>query len=112
MPHSRTRTYSRYSREAAALLGKTIRLGRRERRLTAQDLADRAGITRTTLRKIENGDMKSEVGLVFEVATLVGVKLFDAGPESIGAYGERIDDRIALLPKTVRKAERPIDDDF
>lgn len=112
MPHSRTRTYSRHSQEAAALLGKSIRLGRRERRLTAQDLADRAGITRTTLRKIENGDMKSEVGLVFEVATLVGVKLFDAAPASIGSYSERIDDRIALLPKTVRKPARDIVDDF
>lgn len=112
MPHSRTRTYSRHSLEAAALLGRLIRLGRRERRLTAQDLAGRAGITRTTLRKIENGDMKSEVGLVFEVATLVGVKLFDAAPVSVGSYAERIDDRIALLPKTVRKAARDIDDDF
>ncbi len=108
----RTRIYSRYSLEAATLFGKLIRLKRRERRQTAQDLADRAGITRTTLRKIENGDMSSEIGLVFEVAALVGVKLFDADAGSLGEYRARIDDRIALLPKTVRKTGREIDDDF
>lgn len=112
MPRSHTRAYSRSSKEAAALLGKSIRLRRRERRLTAQDLADRAGITRTTLRKIENGDMKSEIGLVFEVATLVGVQLFGGDRAAIGSYRERVDDRIALLPKTVRKVAREIDDDF
>ena len=109
---SRARAYSRYSLEAAALLGKLIRLHRQERKLTARDLADRAGLTRTTLRKIENGDMKCEIGLVFEVAALVGVKLFDADAGSLGEYRKRIDDRIALLPKTVRKANQEIHDDF
>ncbi len=112
MSKARARSYSRYSLEAAALFGKLIRLHRKERKLTAHDLADRAGLTRTTLRKIENGDMKCEIGLVFEVAALVGVKLFDAGAGSPGGYKERIDDRIALLPKTVRKAGKEIDDDF
>ena len=108
----RTRTYSRYSLEAAALLGKLIRLYRQERHMTAQDLADRAGITRTTLRKIENGDVNSKIGLVFEVAALVGVKLFETDTGSLGEYRQRIDDRIALLPKTVRKTGWEIDDDF
>ncbi len=112
MSQARARPCSRYSLEAAALLGKLIRLYRKERKLTAHDLADRAGVTRTTLRKIENGDMKCEIGLVFEVATLVGVKLFDTDAGSPGEYGQRIDDRIALLPKTVRNAGWKIDDDF
>ena len=109
---SQARSYSRYSLEAAALFGRLIRLYRKERKLTARDLADRAGITRTTLRKIENGDMKCKIGLVFEVATLVGVKLFDAEDGSLGDYRKRIDDRIALLPKTVRKTGWDLDDDF
>ncbi len=112
MSQTRARSYSRYSLETAALFGKLIRLYRRERKLTAHDLADRAGITRTTLRKIENGDMKCKIGLVFEVATLVGVKLFDAEAGTLGDYTMRIDDRIALLPKTVRKAGWDLDDDF
>lgn len=108
----RIRTFSRYSIEATALLGRMIRLYRHERRMTARDLADRAGISRTTLRKIENGDMHSEVGLVFELATLVGVKLFDTDTVSLGEHRQRIDDKIALLPKSVRGASRKLDDDF
>ncbi len=60
-----SRTYSRYSRDAAELMGKLIRLGRTERKLTAQDLADRAGISRGLLQRIEKGDLKCEIGAVF-----------------------------------------------
>ena len=56
MPKSTTRTYSRYSRDAAALLGALIREARNERKLTAQELADRAGISRgLSEHEIKNG---------------------------------------------------------
>ena len=38
MPKSITRTYSRYSRDAAALLGALIRESRNERKFTAQEI--------------------------------------------------------------------------
>lgn len=89
-----------------------IRLCRKERKLTAQDLADRADISRTTLQKIENGDMKCEIGIVFEVAALVGVRLFDSDSASLSSLEGRVEDKIALLPKGVRTSKRPVDDDF
>ncbi|MBC6961498.1 MAG: transcriptional regulator, partial [Nitrosomonas sp.] len=49
MPKSITRTYSRYSREASLLLGELIRVTRKERKFTAQEVADRAGISRGLL---------------------------------------------------------------
>ena len=73
----RKRSYSRVTRQALSLLGKLIRIGRTERGMTAQDLADRAGISRTTLYNIEKGEPGPEVGIVFEVAALVGVRLFE-----------------------------------
>ena len=45
----RKRSYSRVTRQALSLLGKLIRVRRTEREMTAQELADRAGISRTTL---------------------------------------------------------------
>jgi AcrR family transcriptional regulator len=49
MPKQTTRAYSRITRHAAALLGKQIKIARKERKMTVQDLADRAGISRGLL---------------------------------------------------------------
>jgi len=93
-------------------MGQMIRLGRTERKLTAQDLADRAGISRGMLQRIEKGDPKCEVGVVFELATLVGVKLFDAEVSSLAGHIKQAEDKLALLPKSVRKPTKAIDDAF
>ncbi|RLA50910.1 MAG: transcriptional regulator [Gammaproteobacteria bacterium] len=112
MPKSITRTYSRYSRDATALLGGLIREGRIERKLSAQELADRAGISRGLLQRIEKGDLKCEIGAVFEVATIVGVKLFEADETTLSKHLSQTRDKLALLPKSVRKQSRTVHDDF
>jgi transcriptional regulator with XRE-family HTH domain len=112
MPKSITRTYSRYSRDATALLGSLIRAARKERKLTAQELAERAGISRGMLQRIEKGDLKCEIGAVFEVATIVGVKLFDADENTMARRLRQTRDKLALLPKSVRKRVKTVRDDF
>lgn len=89
-----------------------IRLKRKDRKLTTQDLADRAGISRTTLQKIEKGDLTCAIGIVFEVAALVGIKLFEAEDSHLSALEKGIDERIALLPKTIRPSKKVVDDAF
>ncbi|KIH77212.1 transcriptional regulator, XRE family [Geoalkalibacter ferrihydriticus] len=108
---SRKRTYSRITRDATELLGKLIRLRRKERKMTENDLAGRAGISRRTLQKIEQGDLKVEVGLFFEVATLVGVNLFGDHPPAISMHLSQINDKLALLPQSVRTPVK-VDDEF
>jgi DNA-binding XRE family transcriptional regulator len=112
MPKSITRTYSRYNREAVALLAGLIRAARKERKLTTQEVADRAGISRGLLQRIEKGDMKCEIGVVFEVATIVGVKLFDADEPTLTRHIHQIQDKLSLLPKSVRKTAKVADDAF
>ena len=112
MPKSITRTYSRYSREAAAMLGALIREARNARRLTAQELADRAGISRGLLQRIEKGNLKCEIGAVFEVATIVGVNLFDADESTLTKYLRQTKEKLSLLPKSVRKTSKVVRDDF
>lgn len=106
------RAYSPYATQAVSLLGRLIRLHRIERRMPARDLADRAGISRTTLRRIESGDMRCEIGLVFEVAALVGVPLFANTALSHQDLREHIEARIALLPQSVRLGPGEVHDDF
>jgi DNA-binding XRE family transcriptional regulator len=106
------RTYLHSTRDAGELLGKLIRLGRRERKMTEAELSGRAGISRRTLQKIERGDLKCEIGLVFEVATLVGVTLFgDEEENHLMSTIHRIDDKLTLLPKRVRTIMK-VDDEF
>ena len=107
-----TRTYSRYTREALRLLGQLIKLGRIEHKHTAQDLADRAGISRDMLVRIEKGDPKCGIGVVFELAALVGVKLFDEQSSSLAGHIRQAEDKLALLPKHVRKKTKAVDDEF
>jgi DNA-binding XRE family transcriptional regulator len=94
------------------MLGKLIRIGRSERGLTAQELADRAGISRTTLSSIEKGAPGPEIGLVFEVASLVGVHLFEYDERALQTQNARLDEKLTLLPQSVRRAMKEVDDDF
>ncbi len=112
MPKSITRAYSRYTREASVLLGGLIRAVRKERKLTAQEVADRAGISRGLLQRIEKGNLKCEIGAVFEVATIVGVTLFDADDAALRSHIRQAEDKLALLPKSARKKSRVVHDEF
>ncbi|MCJ8498938.1 helix-turn-helix transcriptional regulator [Desulfatitalea alkaliphila] len=112
MPKSITRAYSRYSRDAAALLGALIREARKARRLTARELADRAGISRGMLQRIEKGNLKCEIGAVFEAAAIVGVKLFDADEGALTKHLHQTTEKLSLLPKSVRKKSKAVRDDF
>ncbi len=106
------RTYSRITRYAATLLGKQIRSARKERKMTVQELAERAGVSRGLLQRIEKGDLKCQIGAVFEAAALVGIKLFDADELSLTTRIRQADDKIALLPKHIHPGKKVVDNDF
>ena len=109
---AKQRIYSEYAQDAAILLGKLIKLGRKERRWSEQNLADRAGITRATLQKIEKGEMSCAVGSVFELATLVGVRLFEQDGLPLAKHIEHTNDKLALLPKRIVTHNKAVRDDF
>ena len=108
----RTRSYARQTRQALSILGKLIRIGRMERGMTAQELADRAGISRTTLHGIEKGAPGAEIGTVFEAASLAGVRLFEYDDTALRMENARLDEKLTLLPKSVRPSRTEVDDDF
>ncbi len=106
------RVYSTYAQEAAFLIGQQIKLARKNRKWSSANLAERAGITRETLQRIENGDMKPAIGLVFEVATIVGVPLFEQDNHHLSHNIELIQSKIQLLPQRVRNPQKVVDDGF
>ncbi len=105
------RTYSPMTVESARLLGARVRLARRERRWTLQELAERVGVTQPTMRKVERGDPTVGLGVAFEAAAVLGVPLFHEDRLRRSLEANRVDDRLALLPKLVRKPA-DVDDDF
>ena len=106
------RSYSKLTREALLLLARQIQLARKRRRMTEQDLAARIGVARSTVQLIEKGAPSVGVGLMFEAAVLVGVDLFVPEATTLAPELERMQDKLALVPRSVRKPARVIDDDF
>ncbi len=106
------RSYSRLTEEALLLLGKQIRLARKRRRMSERDLAARIGIARSTLQLIEKGSPSVAIGLVLEAAVLTGVDLFVSDATTLAPQLERTEDKLALMPGSVRRPRREVDDDF
>jgi len=106
------RPYSRLTKDALTLLGAQVRLARKQRGMTEVELAERAGIARSTLQLIEKGDPRVEIGLVFEAATLAGVSLFVPEASSLAPQIERLEDKLALLPRSIRRPKGTVNDEF
>lgn len=114
MAKSVIRTYSRYTLEAIGLLAGMIKLERKRQKLSEAALAERVGISRGMLQRIEKADPKCELGVVFEVSALLGIKLFDnnADAHHLARYRLDVDERLSLMPKRIRKNSQETFDDF
>lgn len=105
-------SYSRFAREAVQLLGLMVRTARIERGLTVTDVAERAGVSRGLVQRIEKGEMGCAIGAAFEVAAIVGLRLFDAEPTSLTRHVSTERDKLRLLPQSVRTRTAKVKDDF
>jgi len=112
MPKPTTRAYSRYSKEAAELLGLLVHQARIRREMTISDVAERAGLSRGLVHRIENGEMGCSIGAAFEVAAIVGVRLFDSEPFMLRRQLQTSREMLALMPKSIRRSEKAVKDDF
>lgn len=112
MAKKENRTYSRYTDEALKLLAGRIKATRLERGITVQNLTERAGISRDLLYRIERADPACSIGVVFEVATLLGLTLFQSDYNDLMVKNKMIEDKLALLPRRARRVKVEVDDDF
>jgi transcriptional regulator with XRE-family HTH domain len=103
---------SRYAENALKLMSDTIRMARIEQRISQADLAERAGISRSLLARVERGEPGCAIGTVFELAAILRVPLFGLGENELAREAHRVADRLALLPAAVHSRQVAVDDDF
>lgn len=107
-----SRPYSQYSLNALDLLGQLVREARLNKSLTTSELAQRAGISRALLQRIERGDPGCSIGAVFEVAAICGIPLFEKEQRELAGIVAAQKEKMALLPKAVRPRTKGTKDDF
>jgi transcriptional regulator with XRE-family HTH domain len=106
------RTYSNHGREAMLVLGQLIRINRIERKLSVAQLAERVGVSRDMMQRIEQGDPRCGIGSVFEAAVICGVPLFEDDRSQLTMRVSEQKEKLRLLPKSIRKIKRAVKDDF
>ncbi len=111
-PVGMERQFLSQTTDAARLLGLQLAAGRRRQRRTAQEIAERAGTTRVTLRRIERGDPNVAIGLYFEVASVLSVPLFGAERKELSELVARGERELALLPARIHAPAQEVSDDF
>jgi transcriptional regulator with XRE-family HTH domain len=86
-----------------AELGQNIRLARTRRELSAELLAERAGMSRPTLRAIERGDVGVTLGSVANVLDSLGLVDELARVARDDALGRQLEDTRAAAKQRVRR---------
>jgi transcriptional regulator with XRE-family HTH domain len=90
-------------KRALAKLGQDIRSARLRRRITTTMMAERAFITRTTLRKVENGNPGVSLGIYATVMFVLGLtpRLADLADARSDEVGLQLEEK--RLPKRIRQ---------
>ena len=111
MPKASART-GIVAKAALSHFAALLRVQRKERNLTLDELADRLGVSTPTVRKILEGSPGVAIGSYFEAARILGVPLFDPDPDRLALTASRTAEIDALLPKRIRTRQHEIDDNF
>ena len=106
------RTYSSRASQALRLLASLIKAARKRKGWNESELAERCDTTRGTIRKIEQGNPGTEIGLYFEIANLLGIPLLAEDSDDLSQLQKRVDLELSVLPQRVRKNSGEIFDDF
>jgi len=84
-------------------LGENLKLARLRRRLSAEQVAQRSGISRATLHKIEKGDPTVAMGSYFMVLNVLGLEHEIEHLASDDKFGRRLQDLGLTTPKRAAK---------
>ena len=87
-----------------AEMGGNLRLARLRRRLSAEQVAERAGLSRSTLHLMENGSAGTSLGKLLQVLVVLGLESDLARCAADDVLGRKLED--ARLTETRRRAPK------
>ncbi len=73
-------------------IGENIKLARKRRKLTAEQVAERAGIHRATLHRVEKGDPSVAIGIYFNVLKVLNLEKDFANLANDDKLGRKLQD--------------------
>lgn len=85
-------------------MGENLRLARLRRHLSAEQIAERAGISRSTLHLMENGSAGTSLGKLLQVLVVLGLEADLARLAADDVLGRKLED--ARLAETRRRAPK------
>lgn len=86
-----------------ALMGENIKLARRRRKISTQQLAERAGLSRATLWQIERGTPTVTMGAYFMVLFVLGLEQDFLKLAADDVLGRKLQDAGLLISKRTPK---------
>ncbi|HMR48927.1 MAG TPA: helix-turn-helix domain-containing protein [Arachnia sp.] len=100
-----------YARDAAELMGHQVRAARLGKRLTIEQLAGYARVSKGTISAIESGKPSVAFGNVLNTCAALGIQLFLPTPEELARMTKAQREVLRLMPNRVMPARVP-DNDF
>ncbi len=84
-------------------LGKRLKLARLRRKLSSEQVSERAGITRSTLINVEKGSPTTSIGIYLQVMVVLGLYEDFTKLASDDELGRKLQDANILIKKRVQK---------
>ncbi len=110
---TKTGNTSAPARHALGIFAAMIRAARMQRGMTAAELAERVGVSRGVIQRMEAGEPGTSIGASFEAAVVLGLPLFDVPTSQLRALHGQKQQVNTLLPMRAFQARfaKP-DNDF
>lgn len=104
--------YSRQTEQILSIFGGHIRYARKTQSMSVGELAERLGVSRSTLQCIEKGSPNVAIGTYFEASILLGIELLHSETLPLHLQQKQLNTNMALLPSHVRKKSIKVKDEF
>lgn len=113
--HRKIKINSRNSRATKSTLkyiGNLIRLTRKERGVTQQELCERMGVSRGLVKRIEFGNPNVSIGAVFEACFILGIPLLGCDIDEVNNLSKMLSYMNRIIPLSTPNKNLNFNDDF